>query len=66
MKWYKRTGQQVSELTVKKARSNFAIAKRTGRMGNLRCTVNLDVADRVEQMTLVEFANMSGMFTYRN
>jgi len=65
MKWYKRTGQRVTVQMVERAKLNFVNAKRTGQMGPIKCTVNLDVANRVEQMTLVEFANMSGMFTYR-
>ena len=65
MKWYKRSGQRVSQKRVKQAKDNYAIAKRTGQMDNLKCSKQPAVADSIDKMSLIEFANFSGMFTYR-
>lgn len=65
-KWYKRNGKRVSKQAVQNAKNAYVTAKRTGKMGNLRCSIQLKVADRVDSMSLIEFVNMTGMFTYRN
>lgn len=65
IRWYRRDGRRATTKDVARARQNYAEGKRTGRMGDLRCNTNLTVADRVERMTLIEFANWSGQFTYR-
>jgi len=65
MKWYKRSGQRVKPSTVLKAKSDYAYAKETGKMGNISCKINLQIAKRIESMSLIEFSNYSGMFTYR-
>ena len=64
-RWYKRDGRRVSEATVASAKATHAAAKRTGRLGPLRCTVQPDIAARIDEMTLHEWANYTGQFTYR-
>lgn len=65
-RWFKRSGQRVTEAKVRKAKASFAEAKRTGRMGTcMTCSVQPAVADCIDRMTLREFANWSGQFTYR-
>jgi hypothetical protein len=65
IKFYKRSGLRVSKKYVENARDSYVIAKKTGHMGNLKCEVNLTIADRVSKMSAVEFSNWSGQFTYR-
>jgi len=66
IRWFKRSGQRVSKAAVRKAKASFAEAKRTGRMGSdMTCSIQPAVADRIDRMTLIEFANWSGTFTYR-
>jgi len=66
IRWFKRSGQRISESAVRKAKASFAEAKRTGRMGGLmKCSIQTVVADRIDRMTLIEFANWTGQFTYR-
>ena len=63
-RWYKRDGRRVSEATVASAKATHAAAKRTGRLGPLRCTVQPDIAARIDEMTLREWVNYTGQFTY--
>lgn len=63
--FYKRSGQRVTKQAVLKARDQYARGKRTGLLGGLSCRIQVDVADRVEKMTAIEFCNWSGQFTYR-
>jgi len=66
IRWFKRSGQRVSEAYVARAKASFAEAKRTGRMGTyMTCSIQPVIADRIDRMTLVEFVNWSGQFTYR-
>ncbi len=66
MKWFKRSGQRISKSVVQKAKDSYANAKRTGKMGTLSCSVQLALADAIDKMSLIEFVNWSGQFTYRN
>jgi len=65
-RWYKRSGMKVSEAAVRKSQMNYVKGKRTGNLGGLRCSINPDVADRVEAMSLKEFASWSGQFVWRD
>ena len=50
---------------VREAQAFYTLAKRTGQMGKLTCSIQPSVADSIEKLTLIEFANYTGMFTYR-
>jgi hypothetical protein len=63
--FYYRNGEQATIREVLAAQRNYVVAKRTGRMGNLPCSVQPEVADSIERMTPTEFARWSGLFTYR-
>lgn len=65
LRWFTRAGRPISQAKVEAAKQNYARAKETGSMGTLRCTVDVLVAERIRGMTLVEFANWSGRYTYR-
>jgi hypothetical protein len=66
MKWFKRSGERVSAKAVQKAKDNYVLAKRTGRMGCLKCNINHKVAEQIEKMTLREFASWSGSYAFRS
>lgn len=65
MKWFKRSGERVPRVEVEKAKAAYARGKRTGRLGGLKCSIQQEVADSIDKMTLIQFANYSGQFTYR-
>jgi len=64
--WYERSGKRVSEKRVRQSKDYAAEAKRTGKMGPLICSIQSNVANRIDQMTLIEFANWSGNFTCKH
>ena len=65
VRFFKRSGEAVSRAAVERARDSFAEGKRSGRLGLLRCSVQVQVAERVEAMTAEEFCRWSGQFSYR-
>lgn len=65
IRWFRRSGQRISEKKVIQAQQNYVEAKRTGNMGCLKCSIQLKMADSIEAMSLIEFANWSGQFTYK-
>ena len=65
IRWYKRSGHKVSAKFVLRAKQSYADCKRTGSIGPLRCAVNLKLAEAIDNMSLIEFANYTGQFTYR-
>lgn len=66
IKWFKRSGQPVSESAVLRAKNAYITAKLTGRMGeNMTCSIQPAVAESIKRMSLTQFVNWSGQFTYR-
>ncbi len=65
-RWYLRSGLRTSEATVRQAQRHTEDAKRTGRLGNLSCSIQPDVARGIRDMTITEFAMWSGLFTWRD
>ena len=64
--FYTRGGKAVPAARVQSAKQNDADARRTGRYaGGLRCNINPRMAERIESMTLIEYCNWSGAYTYR-
>jgi hypothetical protein len=65
-RWYKRSGIRVSTKRVQKSKDGYALGKRTGSLGGLKCSIQPAVADSVDRMTLKEFASWSGQYTWRD
>lgn len=65
MKYYNRSGKRISKAAVESAKRNAAEARRTGKLGSIRCEINERLADRFDAMTLPEFINYTGICTYR-
>ena len=65
VKFYERNGRRVNEKTVLRARDAYVKAKRTGNMGVLKCSIQLEVSKSVQRMSAREFASFSVMYTYR-
>jgi len=66
MRWFRRNGRRVAESRVRASKDAYALGKRCGILDGLRCSVQENVADRIDRMTLPEFASWSGQFTWRN
>lgn len=65
-RWYKRSGIRVSEARVQKSKDAYALGKRTGSLGGLRCTIQPSVADSIDRMSLKAFASWSGQFIWKD
>ena len=65
VRFFKRSGEAVSRAAVERARDSYVEGKRSGRLGPLRCSVQVSVADRVASMSAEEFCRWSGQFSYR-
>ncbi|MFA4972313.1 MAG: hypothetical protein WC683_06845 [bacterium] len=65
-RWYLRNGRRTSEATVRAAQRSAEEAKRTGKMGNIPCSIQPAVARGIRDMTVTEFAQWSGCFTWRD
>jgi len=63
--WYKRSGQQTTRKAVQAAKDAYAAAKRTGDMGLLKCSIQPEIADAINRMSLEQFVNWGGQFTYK-
>jgi hypothetical protein len=63
--WYKRSGVRTTRKAVQSAKDQYALGKRLGAIGSLRCSVQPTVADCIDKMTLDQFATWTGQFTYR-
>ena len=63
--WFLRSGKRTTESKVRNAKDAYAQGKRTGKMGDLACSVQPSVADRVDQMTPKEFALWSGQYVWK-
>lgn len=63
--FYKRSGEKVSRETVQRSQIAYAVAKRTGKMGDIRCSIQPTIADRIESMTAEQFSGWSGQFTFK-
>ena len=64
--FYDRRGRRVSERTIQRARDSYALAKGiTGKLGPLSCSIQPEVADAIQRMSLFQFALWSGSFTWR-
>lgn len=64
--WYRRNGARVAKRLVSRSQTDYALSKRTGRMGPLRCSIQPTVAESIERMTLKEYASWTGYFTWRD
>jgi len=64
--WYRRCGRRISVADVTASKAACAESYRTGYLGTLKRAVNEQMAERVERMTLQEWANWSGAYTYRD
>jgi len=63
--FHDRRGRRVSERTVRRARDDYALAKRTGKLGPLACSIQPEVAESLERMSLFQFCCWSGSFTWK-
>lgn len=63
--WYRRSGKRTTEYAVRQAKAAYAAGKRTGRMGGMQCSINPAVADRIDAMSLQEFADYTWQFTFK-
>lgn len=66
IKFFHRSGKPVTEAAVRRAQMNWVKAKRTGKLGPMTVSIQPNVADSVERMSLTEFCRYSGAFTYKS
>ena len=65
MRFFRRSGKQVSVKIVQAVKDATAEWRRTGRGGHFPCTPQPALADCIDRMTLTEFARWSGHYSYK-
>lgn len=63
--FYRRSGERVSRKRVRQSRLAYALAKRTGKLGELTVSIQPTVAEAFEKMRDEDFADWSGAYTFK-
>jgi hypothetical protein len=56
VKFFLQNGKEVDEDHVCRAKIAYENAKRTGQIGIIKCSINIELADKISKMSNIEFA----------
>lgn len=63
--FYRRSGERIARAKVEKAKAAFVLAKRFGAKDPIPLSAQPAVADSIERLTLEQYCDWSGCFTFK-